>query len=182
MKRGLSLILPGLAVCLPLALRPLPARAVDESPIDLVNLRLFRNETRRWIQQGFIPADDSFEDWAFGGDSGESKFHSQLDAALRGKLRSLDRVYPLSRELRRKLLLAGRGDIKRLLEMIDEARLEFEGARLDVQRLPQLRHHLLQIDLRISRGLFESGSILAKTLGKLETERELTPRRAAAGH
>ena len=158
--------------------RPVVAQAREESPVDYVHLRLFRNEIRRWMQQGVIPDDDSFEDWAFGGELGELVFRRQLDTSLKKKLHSLSRVFQLSEGQRQKLRLAGHGDIKRLLEMIDASRSEFHQVRLDLRRLPELQKKLFAIDLRVSKGLFESGSILAKTLAKMNVENELMARPA----
>jgi hypothetical protein len=170
MRTYQRLLQTGLAGCLLLACGLHLARASDEVSVDLVHLRLFRNEIRRWMREGAIPDEDSFEDWAFGGEDGEKRFRDQLDDLLDSKLQAVDRATRLTASQRRKLRLAGRGDIKRLLDLIDDARTEFERASADLRRLPDLQTRLLLVDLRVSKGLFEAGSITAKTLRKMADE------------
>ncbi len=154
--------------------------APAEPPVDMVRLRLLHNEIRRWIREASIPDEDSFDDWAFGGEHGEKRFRDQLDTLLQSKLQVVDRVFQLTEQQRRKVKLAGRGDIKHLLEMVNDSRREFERAGLDIRRLPELQKQLRLVDLRVSNGPFEAGSILAKTLRKMFDEKALTARPATA--
>ncbi len=154
--------------------------APAEPPVDVVRLRLLRNEIRRWMLEASIPDEDSFDDWAFGGEQGEKRFRDQLDDLLQSKLQVVDRVFQLTEQQRRKVKLAGRGDIKHLLEMVNDSRREFERAGLDIRRLPELQKQLRLVDLRVSNGPFEAGSILAKTLRKMFDEKALTARPATA--
>jgi len=152
--------------------------APAEPPVDVVRLRLLSNEIRRWMREASIPDDDSFDDWAFGSEQGEKRFRDQLDDLLQSKLQAVDRLFQLTEQQRRKVKLAGRGDIKHLLEMVNDSRREFERACLDIRRLPELQKQLRLVDLRVSNGPFEAGSILAKTLRKMFDEKELTARPA----
>ncbi len=152
--------------------------APAEPPVDVVRLRLLSNEIRRWMREASIPDEDSFDDWAFGGEQGEKRFRDQLDDLLHSKLQAVDRLFQLTEPQRRKVKLAGRGDIKHLLEMVNDSRREFERACLDIRRLPELQKQLRLVDLRVSIGPFEAGSILAKTLRKMFDEKELTARPA----
>jgi len=170
--------------------------------VDIIRLRLLRYETRRWQIEAatrdagkiparedagdgakpepvpIIPAEDSFDDWAFGGKSGEERFRNQLDKLLQRKIHEVEQVFQLTEAQRRKLKLAGRGDIQRLLEMVEDARREFQLARSDLRRLAELQKDLRLVELRVSDGLFEMGSLFAKTLRKMIDEKQLI-RRAA---
>ncbi len=150
--------------------------APAEPPVDVVRLRLLHNEIRRWIHQASIPDDDSFDDWAFGGEDGQQRFRNQLDDLLKRKLDVINRVFQLTEPQRRKVKLAGLGDIKHLIAMVDDSRREFERASFDVRRLPELRRQLHLIDVRISSGPFEAGSMLAKTVRKMFAESQITTR------
>lgn len=150
--------------------------AAPDEPVDMVRFRLLRNEIPRWTRLASITDEDSFDDWAFGGEQGEKRFRDQLDTILETKLQVVDRVFQLTESQRRKLKLAGRGDIKHLLDMVDGSRQEFQRACLDARRLPELQKRLRLIELRVSDGPFEAGSILAKTLRKMADEKELTSR------
>ena len=150
--------------------------APDAPPIDIVRFRLLRNEIPRWIRLEGIVDDDSFEDWAFGGELGEKRFRDQLDALLETKLQAVNRVFQLTEAQRRKVKLAGLGDIKHLLDMVGDSRQEFRRAHLDARRLPVLQKQLRQVEVRVLDGPFESGSILAKMLRKMFDTKELTSR------
>jgi hypothetical protein len=152
------------------------AKPSDEGPVDLVHLQLLRNEIRRWMREGATPEDDSFDDWAFGSAEGEKQFRDQLEFLLQKKLRELDLMFQLSDSQRRKLKLAGRGDIKRLLDLVEDSRVEFERASVDLSRLPELQRLLRVVDVRVSTGAFEKGSILAKALQKMFDQEELRAR------
>ncbi len=152
--------------------------APAEPPVDVVRLRLLRNEIRRWIRDDTIPDEDSFDEWAFGDEQGENRFRQQLDKLLLSKLEKIDRVFQLTEQQRRKVKLAGHGDIKHLLTLVDQSRVEFQRAVLEIGRLPELQKLLLQIDLRVSNGPFEAGSILAKTLRKMFDEERIKTRPA----
>jgi hypothetical protein len=178
MKQRLFIFLAMIAVCLPLSPGLILAQAADEQTVDLVRLRLLRGEIRRWMHEGSIPDDGSFDDWAFGGEDGEKRFRGQLDSLLASELQALDRTFQLTEAQRRKLRLAGRGDIKHLLDQIDDSRTELERACEDIRQLPALQASLLLIDVRVSKGLFQTDSILAKTLRKMHVRKELTPRAA----
>jgi hypothetical protein len=158
-----------------------PPGVEADPPLDVVRLRLLRNETRRWQLLATVPADDSFDDWAFGGVQGETRFRDQLDKLLQRRIREVEQIFQLTDAQRRKLLLAGRGDIKRLLEVIDDARSEFQLARSDLHRLTELRSDLRLVELRIIEGPFGLGSLFDKTLRKMIDEKLLRRRRAAGG-
>jgi hypothetical protein len=157
-----------------------PTRAETEPPVDMVRLRLLRNEIRRWQLQASVPAEDSFDDWAFGGEEGEKRFRHQLDRLLQRKIREVEQIFQLTDAQRQKLRLAGRGDIKRLLEMVEDARSEFRQARSDLNRLTELRNDLRLVELRVTEGPFEMGSLFAKTIRKMMEEKQLQRRRSTS--
>ena len=123
-----------------------------------------------------IPVEDSFDDWAFGDKGGEARFRSQLDKLLQKRVHEVEQVFQLTEAQRRKLKLAGRGDIQRLLDMVENARTEFQLARLNIRRLAELQRDLRLVELRVSDGLFEMGSLFTKTLRKMVDEKQLVRR------
>jgi hypothetical protein len=172
-----------------------------EPPVDVLRLRLLRNETRRWqleaktrsaaperprddAEEGagkpepesIIPAEDSFDDWAFGGEDGARRFRDQLDKLLVSKILEVEQVFRLTHAQRQKLMLAGRGDLLRLLDVVEDARSEFQRARWDIDRLTELRKDLGFVDLRVTEGPFEMGSLFSKTLRKMLDEKQLVRR------
>lgn len=172
-----------------------------EPPVDVLRLRLLRNDTRRWQHEAkerekaptapqddaaeevgkpepasSIPAEDSFDDWAFGGVDGARRFRDQLEKLLRRKIHEVDQVFRLTVAQRQKLMLAGRGDLLRLLDVVEDARSEFQRARLDSDRLTDLRKDLGFVDLCVTNGPFEMVSLFSKTLHKMLDEKQLVRR------
>ena len=150
--------------------------APDAPPVDVVRLHLFRMR----FGDGFAwPASPTRTRLMIGpseASKAKSVLREQLDNLLQCKLQVVDHVFQLTDPQRRKLHLAGRGDIKHLLELVNDSRREFGRACLDVRRLPDLQKQLRLVELRISNGPFEAGSILAKTLRKMYDAKELNRR------
>jgi hypothetical protein len=175
------------------------------SGVDLVRIRLLRMQAMRWHQdatrgikdppprQGppaseeaapppepLIPEEDTFEDWAFGDAEGAVKFRRQLDRLLDRKVAEVRQIFGLTAVQERKLRLAGKGDLQRVLDLVEKTKREFERSRTEPDRLLELRKDLRLIELRISEGPFETGSLFTKTLRKLHDGGQLVRRPAAA--
>ncbi len=123
-----------------------------------------------------MPVEDTFEEWAFGGEPEEKRFREQLSRLLETKLETVSQYFALSEVQRKKLHLAGLGDVKHLLDRVHESRQAFAGACADIRLLPLLQTRLRVVEDQISSGPFESGSMLLKTLRKMSNELELRPR------
>ena len=176
----------------------LNSRSTPETPgVDMVRLRLLRMETRRWQNEakvrgvvvvmpqnpGLVDAElpspnpssppwISFDDWAFGGAEGLLRVRQQLDKLLDRKLREVEQIFQLTPAQRRKLRLAGKGDLLRVLDLIEDAHREFERARTDAGRLVELQKTLRLVELKVVEGPFEIGSLFSKTLRKMVDERD----------
>ena len=85
-------------------------------------------------------------------------------------------MFVLTAAQRDKLRLAGHGDIKRLVDGVEDARREFHLAKQDIDRLSEVRKQLRNVDLRVSYGPFELGSLFQKTLLKMFDEKQLKRR------
>ena len=128
--------------------------------------------------------DASFDDWAFAAKPGADRFHDQVDVLLKNKLEGLltrkvdevEQMFLLTAAQRQKLRLAGHGDIKRLLDSVEEARREFDLAKQDVDRLSEVRNKLRTVDLLMTSGPFDFGSLFHKTLRKMFDEKQLKRR------
>jgi hypothetical protein len=163
----------------------------------VTRLRQFQRLAQQWRREAEARKDDvkprdgeepypgptvftgTLDNLLFGGKAGLEQFRSQLDYMLSMKIRELERTMQLTPDQRQRLRLAGHGDLVRLLDLIDEARNQFELARSDPERLADVQRLLRSVDLKIATGPFESGSLFAKSLQKLV--REKSPNRASAG-
>jgi len=112
------------------------------------------------------------DDPAFSGKVGAERLRNQLERLLTKRIEEIEQMFLLTDAQRQKLKLAGHGDIKRLIEMVDE-RGEFILAKHDIDRLNEVRKNLRTLDLLVSNGPFEFGSFFQKTLRKMFDEKQL---------
>src|SRR5262245_27613906 len=128
------------------------------------------------LKRIFVP-DDYFDRWMLGSPRGGKQLRDWMESLLKQKIRDIDRTHRLTVDQKKKLELAGRGDIKRLSDEVDRCRREFELVKTDLDLLrPFLREHQsLRVAIRTSP--FESGSLLSKSLKKMITDGQLVRRR-----
>jgi hypothetical protein len=110
-------------------------------------------------------SDDQFDQWVFGGpmNSGAAR-RNKLESLLTLQVDDVGRVCKLSELQRRKLILAGKGDIKRFLDKVDEKRKKFEKVKSDQNKVGEIYQELQPLQVTLNSGLFNEGSIFAKTL------------------
>jgi hypothetical protein len=76
------------------------------------------------------------------------------------------RACKLSEIQKRKLILAGKGDIKRFLDKVDEKRKKFEKVKTDQNKVNEIYQELQPLQVTLNSGLFTEGSLFSKTLKK----------------
>ena len=70
-----------------------------------------------------------------------------------------------------KLYIAGRGDIKRLIDEIEAKRKQFEAARQEIEPGRVALNAVIPLSKRFDEGPFMGGSLFAKTLAKIVDDR-----------
>jgi hypothetical protein len=89
----------------------------------------------------------------------------QLDTFVRQKIAIVDRVCRLSGDQKQKLHLAGRGDIKRQRDRIEEIRTQFRLVDDDADKVTELRKKTQLLELGVTKpGLSDDGSLFIKVL------------------
>ena len=78
----------------------------------------------------------------------------QIDSQLKVRLDELVRDCHLNEAQQRKLALAGRGDIKRFFDQVEEVRKKFVAVRNDQNRLNQVWQEISPLQQQFSTGLF----------------------------
>jgi hypothetical protein len=124
--------------------------------------------------------DYSFERVVFGrrGESAAGVRH-WLDALLVQKVDTVDRFCRLTEMQKQKLHLAGRGDIKRFFDSVEEERrqiLMIDENSLDRKRVDEIAQAARQLRHLLDLGPFEEGSLFTKAV-----YRTLTPEQAGRG-
>ncbi len=104
-----------------------------------------------------------FDHWVFGGsDAGQAK--KRLEALLTLQIESVERVCTLSDVQRKKLQLAGRGDMKRFDDETEEVRKKFRAVRRDQNKINQIWQDLQPLQTKFNAGLFHDTSLFRKVL------------------
>ena len=102
-----------------------------------------------------------------------------IESQLGLRIDEIDRACKISPDQRAKLLLAGRGDVKRFMDRVDEKRKKFEEVRKDQNKIGMFHQELQPLRLAFSGGLFGTGSLLEKTLRRTLDEEQVEKYQAA---
>ncbi len=121
----------------------------------------------------FQMTDQQFEQWIFGKDLSAAKTH--LQSRLDWEINRADQMYRLTPGQKKKLEVAGRGDMKRLFDRFQEAKERLHLARGDFNQIGPILQELQAFQQAPHAYLFGTESMLAKTLKKT-----LTPQQIAA--
>lgn len=115
-------------------------------------------------------ARENFDLHVFGDEASEEARRGRLDAMLAEKIERAARTHRLTPAQREKLRLAGRGDVKRLFDRIEESRREFDRVRSDLRAGVAFLRGLAPERLAYVAGPFGSDSIYRKSLTRILTE------------
>jgi hypothetical protein len=133
--------------------------------------------------QQFRIAKTGYDEMLYGKGNDAAEVRRRLEVQLRSKIAEIDRVCGLTPAQAEKLRLAGRGDIHRFFERVEEVRLKIDAAsEWDADDLRTLMQRVMPLidDIRVLRKealdvhFFGTGSLFAKALQKV-----LTPDQAA---
>jgi len=120
----------------------------------------------------WVMTDDQFDQWVFGGPRNSRAGRNKLDSLLALQVDDVARMCTLSEAQKKKLLLAGRGDIKRFFDKVEEKRKKFEKVKQDQTKIGEIYQELVPLQAALSSGLFGDGSIYAKTIRRVLSEEE----------
>jgi hypothetical protein len=106
-----------------------------------------------------------FDQWLFGnlGTANAGVARNKLDALLTLSVEDLVRTCDLTPFQKKKLLLAGHGDIKRYFDRVEEARKKFQSVKNNQNQLGLMWQDIQQLQTAF-QGIFDEGSIFAKSL------------------
>ena len=115
---------------------------------------------------------ENFDNWLFFDGRPEQGRRRRLEDVLDAKIEATGRMGELTERQRAKLRLAGRGDIKRFFDRVEDRRREFETARQHWQTGFAALQRLGDLSIIYQEGPFGDGSLFAKTLRRIDDDRK----------
>ncbi len=115
-------------------------------------------------QPVFVLTDAQFDQWVFGGPRNSRGGRNKLDSLLTLQIDDVSRMCNISELQKKKLLLAGHGDIKRFFDQVEEKRKKFEKVKQDQNKIGEIYQELVPLQAALNSGLFGEGSLYAKTI------------------
>ncbi|MFO0889970.1 MAG: hypothetical protein U0790_12625 [Isosphaeraceae bacterium] len=121
-------------------------------------------------RQAFLLSNEQFDMWVFGNSGAPGSGRNKIDTLLELSVDDVARLCRLSNLQRQKLILAGRGDIKRFFEKVEEKRKIFDKLKADQNKIGELYQEVVPLQAMLAAGLFGDGSLYAKTLKRVLEE------------
>jgi hypothetical protein len=168
--RWLSVIIAvGLAGTLPAARAQVADEAPEQPAPEPPQITMTPEQFQHWISEA-----------ALGSEDGSVDARTSLETILALKIEHLERACGISGSQKRKLQLAGRGDIKRFFDRVADQRRRYEQVKDNQQELGKLQTEIQQLASLRGKPMFEEGSIFGKTLLKLLTADQVVKIETAA--
>ena len=113
-------------------------------------------------QVGFT--DEQFEQWVFQQYGNAATARTKLKESLELYSDDVDELCVLSDAQKRKLRLAGQGDIERFFQRFEEVKTKFQAVRNDQQKVNDIFQDISPLQAQMATGLFDRSSLLQKSL------------------
>ncbi len=117
------------------------------------------------VQNVFELHESNFDQWVFGQAGRANSAKEQLDSLLMLSVGEVERACNLSEAQKKKLLLAGHGDIKHFMDRVAEARRVFDLLRRDQNNINEIYQETVPLSATLKAGLFGTDSFFHKTIG-----------------
>jgi hypothetical protein len=114
----------------------------------------------------FMINNAQFDQWVFGnvGATNAGVARNKLDALLALNVDDLERNCGLTPVQKKKLLLAGRGDIKRFFDRVEDIRKKFDKVKNDQNQFGLMWQDIQTLQTAFQAGVFDEESIYAKAV------------------
>ena len=124
--------------------------------------------------QNFMISDDNFDMWLFGGGRNSQAAQTRLESILSLEVDRLDKNCSMTDTQKKKLMLAGRGDIKRFFDKVAEKKRKFDQLKNDQNRVGEIFQEIQPLQMTFNAGIFNDGSFFAKTVKNTLNEEQTT--------
>lgn len=114
--------------------------------------------------QNFEIQENQFDSWIFQNFPTAAAARKKLDQMLSLQMDDVDRACQLTESQKKKLLLAGRGDMVQFYEQVEVVRKKFLLVRKDQQKFNEIWQDISPLQVKFQAGLFGEDSFYHKTL------------------
>lgn len=114
--------------------------------------------------EGFDIDPSNFDQWIYGGNLNAQQGQQRIQSQLKLNIEEVDRVCGITEAQKKKLQLAGRGDLKRFNDDVEVVRKEFMLVRRDQEKFNQLWQKISPLQVRVASGIFGTDSLFMKTV------------------
>jgi hypothetical protein len=131
----------------------------DDDPVENENAQPVNNLRMGMINQGNL---EQMDQWVFGRYGGSGGARNKLDSSLLLRIQDLERACGVTEAQKQKLRLAGRGDIKRFFDKVEELKRKYERGQNDPNA--NIWQEIQPLQVELNSGLFGDNSLYAKTI------------------
>jgi hypothetical protein len=114
---------------------------------------------------------ENFDRWVFDDMAPDKERWTHLDKLLSVRINDAARTHKLTHQQQAKLRLAGKGDIKRFFDQVEDARNDFELNRVELKSGLAALRRLKPLSKDYDLGPFDDGSLFVKALRKIIHDR-----------
>jgi hypothetical protein len=132
----------------------------DDDPVENENAQPANNLRMGMINQG--PNLEQMDQWVFGRYGGSGGARNKLDSSLLLRIQDLERACGITEIQQKKLRLAGRGDIKRFFDKVEELKRKYQRGQNDPNA--NIWQEIQPLQVELNSGLFGDNSLYAKTI------------------
>lgn len=115
-------------------------------------------------QQQFMVGDDYFDQVVYGRPNGSADFKTRMDTLLSLRVDEIHQACNITDVQRRRLMLAGQGDVKRFSDRVTEVRARFKQSQFDQQKFNEFWQEVQPIQMKMQSGLLGPDSFFHKSI------------------
>ncbi len=142
--------------------RPAPIRSRRLVVLLIAFTLISSCHSRVFAQIGWT--DEQFEQWVFQQFGNAATARTKLKDSLELYTENVDQTCGLSEDQKRKLRLAGQGDIERFFRKYEKVKKHFQAIRNDQQKVNEIWQAISPLQTEMTSGLFHRDSLLQKSL------------------
>jgi hypothetical protein len=132
----------------------------DDEPVENENAQQVNRVRMAVVEQA--PNLEQMDQWVFGRYGGSGGARNKLDSSLVLRIQDLERACGITEVQKQKIRLAGRGDIKRFFDKVEELKRKFQHGQNNPNA--NIWQEIQPLQVELNTGLFGDDSLYAKTI------------------